>query len=53
MREKHPGVQDMASATFLKLSRLTKHMFVQQQDNDKEPFLAVLIRDLPASLADL
>lgn len=29
MREKHPGVQDMASETFLKLSKLTKHMFVQ------------------------
>jgi len=27
MHEKHPGVQDMASETFLKISRLTKHMF--------------------------
>jgi hypothetical protein len=30
MREKHPGVQDMASETFLKLAKLTKHMFVQE-----------------------
>ena len=27
MHEKHPGVQDMASETFLKISKLTKHMF--------------------------
>ena len=47
MLEKHPGVQDMASETFLKLSKLTKHMFVRQQEKDKEPFLCVLIRDLP------
>jgi exportin-1 len=28
MHEKHPGVQDMASETFLKISKQTKHMFV-------------------------
>lgn len=39
MNEKHPGVQDMASATFLKLSKLTKHMFVQVQNKEKEPFI--------------
>jgi exportin-1 len=27
MHEKHPGVQDMASETFLKISKLTKTMF--------------------------
>jgi len=27
MHEKHPGVQDMASETFLKMTKLTKHMF--------------------------
>lgn len=43
----------MASETFLKLSKLTKHMFVQQQEKEKEPFLCVLIRDLPSSLRDL
>lgn len=53
MREKHPGVQDMASETFLKLSKLTKHMFVQQQEKEKEPFLCALIRDLPTALNDL
>ena len=29
MHEKHPGVQDMAAETFLKISKLTKHMFTQ------------------------
>jgi len=43
----------MASETFLKLSKLTKHMFVQSQEKDKEPFLCALIRDLPNSLSDL
>lgn len=28
-------------------------MFVQSQEKDKEPFLCVLIRDLPNSLSDL
>jgi exportin-1 len=27
MHEKHPGVQDMASETFLKISKLTSRMF--------------------------
>jgi len=27
MHEKHPGVQDMASETFLKMTKLTRHMF--------------------------
>jgi len=27
MHEKHPGVQDMASETFLKIAKLTKDMF--------------------------
>lgn len=28
MHESHPGVQDMASETYLKISKLTKKMFV-------------------------
>mmetsp|Transcript_1723 Transcript_1723/g.2242 ORF Transcript_1723/g.2242 Transcript_1723/m.2242 type:complete len:202 (+) Transcript_1723:1335-1940(+) len=31
MHEKHPGVQDMAAETFLKISKLTKHMFTKPQ----------------------
>jgi exportin-1 len=38
MHEKHPGVQDMATEVFLKISKKTKHMFVQRHDND-EPFV--------------
>jgi exportin-1 len=34
MHEKHPGVQDMASETFLKIAKLTKHMFVKNQGKD-------------------
>ena len=53
MRETHPGVQDMASETFLKLAKLTKHMFVQQQEKDKEPYLLELVRKLPSIINDL
>ena len=34
MHEPHPGVQDMASETYLKISKLTKEEFVKS--NDKE-----------------
>ena len=43
----------MASQTFLKLSRLQKHMFIQLHDNEKEPFISVLIRDIPNTLQEL
>jgi len=44
MHEKHPGVQDMASETFLKIAKLTKHMFVINNDSDKDPYVNELIR---------
>lgn len=47
MHEKHPGVQDMASETFLKIAKLTKHMFIAKQDSDKEPYVNELIRQIP------
>ena len=53
MHEQHPGVQDMASETFLKLSKLTKHMFVTPNDKEKEPYINELIRKLPDHLEDL
>lgn len=43
----------MASETFLKLSKLTKHMFVQTNDKDKQPYLVDLIIDLPESNKEL
>lgn len=55
MREKHPGVQDMAAETFLKISKLTKHEFIKlhPMDKDSEIFLNHLIKQLPKLLADL
>jgi exportin-1 len=53
MHEKHPGVQDMASETFLKIANLTKHMFIQRNDNEKEPYINELIRSIPDNLRDL
>lgn len=35
MHEKHPGVQDMAAETFLKIAKLTKHKFTVINDQDK------------------
>lgn len=55
MREKHPGVQDMAAETFLKIAKLTKHEFIKLHptDKDNEIFLLFLIRQLPKMLNDL
>lgn len=53
MHEKHPGVQDMASETFLKISKLTKNMFIQRNESDKEPYVNELIRQIPDNLRDL
>lgn len=53
MHEKHPGVQDMASETFLKISKLTKHMFVITHDHEKEPYVNELIRSTPENCRDL
>lgn len=50
MHEKHPGVQDMAAETFLKLAKLTKHMFVSINEKDKEPYVNEMIRNLPKDL---
>lgn len=53
MHEKHPGVQDMASETFLKISKLTKHMFVRPHDNEQQPYVNELIRQIPENCKDL
>jgi exportin-1 len=53
MHEKHPGVQDMASETFLKISKLTKHMFVIPHDNDAKPYVMELIRQMPDNCREL
>ena len=43
----------MASETFLKISKLTKHMFVIVHDNEKEPYINELIRSMPENCKDL
>ena len=52
MHEKHPGVQDMAAETFLKISKLTKHMFTQKHD-EKPPYVITLIESIPVNCKDL
>ena len=47
MHEPHPGVQDMASETYLKISKLTKEEFVKRNGKEEEPYVNVIIRDLP------
>ena len=53
MHEKHPGVQDMASETFLKISKLTKHMFTQVHDQGQQPYVIDLIQQIPEIVKDL
>lgn len=53
MHESHPGVQDMASETYLKIAKLTKQMFVRVNDRDNEPFIKQIIANLPSNLRDL
>ena len=53
MHEKHPGVQDMASETFLKIAKLTKQMFVLRHEQEKEPYVNELIRTIPENQKDL
>ena len=53
MHEKHPGVQDMASETFLKIAKLTKDMFVTRNEKDQEPYINELIRQIPENFKDL
>lgn len=52
MHEKHPGVQDMATEVFLKISKKTKKMFIQKQGAD-EPYVWNLIRWLKKNTKDL
>ena len=52
MHEKHPGVQDMASETFLKISKLTKEMFTKP-DGHQRPYVYELIESIPSNCKDL
>lgn len=53
MHETHPGVQDMACETFLKIVNRCKRKFVVQQQGETEPFVSELLAGLTATIADL
>lgn len=53
MHEKHPGVQDMACDTFLKIAQKCKRMFVMIQSGEARSFVDELCDSLPAIINDL
>ena len=53
MHEHHPGVQDMACDTLLKIAQKCKRKFMTPQTEDPEPFIFTLIRDIRRHIADL
>ena len=53
MHETHPGVKDMASETYLKISKLTKEEFVKWNEKEQEPYVNTLIREIPETCKDL
>ncbi|CAI9087054.1 OLC1v1021020C1 [Oldenlandia corymbosa var. corymbosa] len=53
MHETHPGVQDMACDTFLKIVQKCKRKFVIVQLGESEPFVSELLTTLPTTIVDL
>lgn len=53
MHETHPGVQDMACDTFLKIVQKCKRKFIITQVGENEPFLSELVSSLASTIADL
>ena len=53
MHESHPGVQDMACDTFLKISTKCKRKFVTLQADETAPFICELVDSLPSIISDL
>ncbi|OQR83115.1 CRM1 C terminal Exportin 1-like protein [Achlya hypogyna] len=53
MHELHPGVQDMACDTFLKISQKCRRKFVVLQPGEPYPFVEELLMDLPKTVSDL
>jgi exportin-1 len=47
MHERHPGVQDMACETFLKIAQKCKRKFVTLQLNETQPFIVELADMIP------
>jgi exportin-1 len=53
MHELHPGVQDMACDTFLKIAGKCKRKFVTLQAEENAPFICELVDSLPSITSDL
>ena len=53
MHELHPGVQDMACDTFLKIAQKCKRKFMTIQNDENQPFIITLICDLGKHIKDL
>mmetsp|Transcript_17286 Transcript_17286/g.39010 ORF Transcript_17286/g.39010 Transcript_17286/m.39010 type:complete len:897 (-) Transcript_17286:828-3518(-) len=53
MHESHPGVQDMACDTFLKIAQKCKRKFVTMQHEENTPFIYELVEQLPSIISDL
>lgn len=53
MHEVHPGVQDMACDTFLKIATKCKRKFVTLQTDETVPFMCELVESLPSIISDL
>ena len=53
MHEIHPGVQDMACDTFLKIAMKCKRKFVTLQSDESVPFICELVENLPTIISDL
>ncbi|KAF5450891.1 hypothetical protein F2P56_031207 [Juglans regia] len=53
MHETHPGVQDMACDTFLKIIQKCKRKFVIVQVGENEPFVSELLSGLATTIVDL
>lgn len=53
MHEVHPGVQDMACDTFLKIATKCKRKFVTLQTDERVPFIVELVDSLPTIISDL
>ena len=46
MLERHPGVQDMAVDTFLKIAKTCRRKFVVVQVGENQPFISTISRPL-------
>jgi len=53
MHETHPGVQDMACDTFLKIAQKCQRKFVVTQVSETQPFLEEILSTLPQIIKDL